>query len=109
MAAADMAIGPPNMTFYESLLFGLPCALVIGSEDGCATLAEYASGNGFALCLGEAGGLDTEAAKLLQGMISDKAARDRMSARTTDLVDGLGRFRLADELLGLCCGQGESI
>ena len=107
MAAADMAICPPNMTFYESLLFGLPCALVLGSEG--AALAGYSGGNGFAICLGEAGGPDAGAAKLLQGMISDKAARDRMSARTTDLVDGFGRFRLADELLGLCCGQGESI
>jgi len=108
MAAADMAICAPGIPFYESMLFRLPCVLVFGGE-GCVNVAEYAGMNGFAVYLGESAALDGRAAKLLQGMLLDKAARDRMSARISDLVDGLGRFRLADELLGLCAGKGERI
>jgi spore coat polysaccharide biosynthesis predicted glycosyltransferase SpsG len=99
MSAADMALTSPCTAFHELMLGGMPCALISESA-GEAVLAEYASRNNFAVSLGDASGLDAQqSAQILQRLMHDKAARDRMSARTAELVDGMGRFRLADELL----------
>lgn len=102
MAASDIAICSPSSTFYECLFLGLPTALLL--ESGAeAPVAEYAAMEEFALHLSEAGATEPAAASRALGrMMEDKAARDRTSARTAELVDGLGRFRLADELLRLC-------
>ncbi len=99
LAACDFAITGPE-TLCEPALFSLPTALI-----GVSEVSDYAAKNGLALSLGSADSLDVQSAKSLQALLSDKAARDRMSARLGELVDGLGRFRLADELLKLHRGE----
>lgn len=105
MADADLAICPPDITFHELMMLKVPCALI--SSQDCpdqANIAGHAAQNGFALYLGEAGSVDQ--AKALQDLLGDMDARERMSARTGELVDGLGRFRLAEELLRIA-GAGK--
>jgi hypothetical protein len=88
-------------TLCEPALFSLPVALI-----GESPVSDYAAKNGLALSLGAETGLDAQSAESLEALLSDKAARDRMSARLGGLVDGLGRFRLADELLRMCRSGG---
>lgn len=51
---------------------------------------------------------DAGSAKSLEALLQDKPARDRMSGRLNGLVDGMGRFRLAEELLKLHRGEGQA-
>jgi|GEM_PF-6804998 len=100
MAAADFAITSPGISFQELMMLHVPSALISNPESpGQSSVGEYAGMNGFALYLGEAGA--TESGPVLSHLLSDRDARERMSVRVGDLVDGLGRFRLADELLRL--------
>ncbi len=100
MAAADFAITSPDISFQELMMLHVPCALISNPESlGQSSIGEYAGMNGFALYLGEAGA--AESGPALNRLLSDRDARERMSVRVGDLVDGLGRFRLADELLRL--------
>jgi spore coat polysaccharide biosynthesis predicted glycosyltransferase SpsG len=93
LASCDLAITGPE-TLCEPALFSLPVALI-----GESPLSDYVAKNGLALSLGAADCMDVQSATSLEALLSDKVARDRMSARLGELVDGLGRFRLADELL----------
>ncbi|MDD5339644.1 MAG: hypothetical protein PHV13_00160 [Candidatus ainarchaeum sp.] len=99
LAACDFAITGPE-SLCEPALFALPTALI-----GESPASDYAAKNGLALSLGAAGGLDPQGAMSLEALLSDKQARDRMSARLSELVDGMGRFRLAEELLELHRGK----
>jgi spore coat polysaccharide biosynthesis predicted glycosyltransferase SpsG len=99
LASCDLVITGPE-TLCEPALFTLPVALI-----GASPVSDYAARNGLALSLGAAGSLDRQAAKSLDALLSDKSARDRMSARLDGLVDGMGRFRLAEELLRLYRGE----
>lgn len=99
LASCDFVVTGPE-TFCEPALFALPTALI-----GESPASDYAARNGIALSLGAADAMDAQSVKYLQALLSDKEARDRMSARLGELVDGLGRFRLADELLKLYRGE----
>jgi len=117
MAMADLAIASPSTTFYELLFFRLP-SILITQADNQVMIADYAGKMGLAMSLGYMGydkGADADAgagkvaggdggdsgklAAVIKQLMADKPERDRMSARMSDLVDGLGRFRLATELL----------
>jgi spore coat polysaccharide biosynthesis predicted glycosyltransferase SpsG len=100
LASCDFVITGPE-TLCEPALFSLPVALI-----GESPVSDYAAKNGLALSLGAADCLDAQSAVSLEALLSDKMARDRMSARLGGLVDGLGRFRLADELLRLYRNEG---
>lgn len=93
LSSCDLALTGPE-TFCEPAFFSLPTALI-----GESPASDYAAMNGLALSLGSASGLDSGGAAALERFISEKEARDRMSARLSELVDGLGRFRLAEGLL----------
>jgi UDP-2,4-diacetamido-2,4,6-trideoxy-beta-L-altropyranose hydrolase len=100
MAAADFAIAPPDMTFQELMMLRVPSALISNPESpGQSSLGEYVGMNGFALYLGEAGAIESGSG--LRKLLADMDARERISMRAGELVDGLGRFRLADELFRL--------
>jgi hypothetical protein len=102
MAGADLAIVPPDMIFHELMMLRVPTALIADSDaTGQQPLGEYAGMNGFGLYLGEAGSMAADSGRMIGQFISDMEARQRMSLRVAELVDGLGRFRLADELLRL--------
>jgi hypothetical protein len=84
------------------MMLRVPTALIANPEcPGQSSLGEYAGMNGFALYLGEAGAADPGAGEAITRLLSDCETRNRMSMRVGDLVDGLGRFRLAEELLRL--------
>ena len=76
-------------TLFNAFFFKIP-SVVIGSGAD----ADYAGRNGLVLQVA----LD-DACRQIASLINDKSARDRMSARMEDLVDGLGRFRLAEAIL----------
>jgi spore coat polysaccharide biosynthesis predicted glycosyltransferase SpsG len=102
MADSDFAIVSPDMPFQELMMLKVPTALIANPESkGQSALGEYCGMNGFALYLGEAGATDPEAGKAVKRLLSDLDGRERMSMRVGELVDGLGRFRLAEELLKL--------
>ncbi len=98
LASSDLAI--TNQTiFCELLLLKIPTVLIC-DNDKHTMIADYAGKNGLALSLGSVESLDLPSSvKLLNNLICDKSERERMAARMEDLVDGLGRFRLADEIL----------
>jgi spore coat polysaccharide biosynthesis predicted glycosyltransferase SpsG len=101
MAAADFAITAPDITFHELMMLRIPTAII--ADKGIPEqpiLGEYAGMNGFALYLGEAGELG-DAGKTMGDFLANQEGRQRMSVRVGELVDGLGRFRLADEILRL--------
>lgn len=95
LSSCDVALTGPEC-FCEPAFFSLPTVLV-----GESPVSDYAARNGLALSLGAASGLDREGAAALGRFISDRESRDRMSARLGELVDGMGRFRLAEGLLKL--------
>jgi spore coat polysaccharide biosynthesis predicted glycosyltransferase SpsG len=103
MSDSDLAIVPPDTTFHEMMMLGVPCCLISQPEcPGQDAIAEYAGMQGFALYLGQSGAIgggDSERPRILSAMISDLEGRKRMALRSGGLVDGLGRFRLATELL----------
>lgn len=102
MASSDIIICDPGDLYHSSLLLGLP-AMLVGYSASDAPVVGYASTNALALPLGEAGSLDAELVRnSFKRLLNDKNERDRMSARSADVVDGLGRFRVAEELLALC-------
>jgi spore coat polysaccharide biosynthesis predicted glycosyltransferase SpsG len=108
MMAADFAITSPDASFHELMMLRVPCALISSPEvPEQQALGEYAGMNGFALYLGEAGSIGKESEQSVARLLSDKEGRQRMSIRVGELVDGLGRFRLADELLRLANPEGK--
>lgn len=99
MASSDIAVASPSVTFSELLLFKIPTVLIT-QADNQVMIAEYAGKNGLAVSMGDIDAIDAALlSKTFARLISDKAERDRISARIDDLVDGLGRFRLAEEIL----------
>jgi UDP-2,4-diacetamido-2,4,6-trideoxy-beta-L-altropyranose hydrolase len=101
MEMADLAIASPGATFYELLFFRLP-SILITQTGNQAMLADYAGKMGLAMPLGNMSQGDSgKLAAAIKQLMLDKQQRDRMSARMADIVDGMGRFRLATELLKL--------
>ncbi|MFH0737914.1 MAG: UDP-2,4-diacetamido-2,4,6-trideoxy-beta-L-altropyranose hydrolase [Candidatus Micrarchaeota archaeon] len=104
MATADIAVASPSTTFYELMLFRIP-SILITQADNQEMIAHYAGMNGLAVCLGDISKVDpANLGKVLDRLIGDKTERDRMSARIDGLVDGMGRFRLAEEILRVYAG-----
>lgn len=109
MAAADLAIASPSTTFSELMLFRTPSVLIT-QADNQEMVAEYAGKNGLALSLGDIGQIsESQLTSALAALISGKDARDRMSARMDGLVDGMGRFRLAEAILRIFEDKKQSI
>ena len=94
MAQAEVAVGSES-TFNELLLFRVPTLLPPGSP-----LSDYAAKAGMCAILSE----DRPEDDILS-LMADKGPRERMSARMSELGDGLGRYRLAEELLKMHGGK----
>jgi spore coat polysaccharide biosynthesis predicted glycosyltransferase SpsG len=92
LSAADLAIASPE-TLHELIFFRIPCALA--DPQSAPLLSDYSSKAGICLPLAE-----VEAGfPLLRNLIENPQERKRMSLRMTDIIDGMGRFRLGEELL----------
>ncbi|HSB47808.1 MAG TPA: hypothetical protein VLD37_07390 [Candidatus Bilamarchaeum sp.] len=89
---ADLGIASPE-TIHELIFFRIPSCLY--GAQGAPLLSDYASRSGLSLPLPDAG----SSLSLIEGLMENAEERKRMSARMTDLVDGLGRFRLAEDIL----------
>ncbi len=100
---ADMAVSEAGF-LPEILFFSLPSILACAPGDG---EAEYAARSGLARCLPsmDERTLAAEAAALM----GSEDERKRMCMRMNELVDGLGRYRLAEELLRAWRADSESL
>ncbi len=100
----DICIADP-LFLPEILFFSLPSILLCGPG---STEAEYASRSGMARSLPSSCG-EGPLSAAAEGLLGSFEERERMSGRMAELVDGLGRFRLAEELLRLCRGKQEPL
>jgi len=101
MSWADMAIASPSTTFYELMFLRVPSILVQQAENQ-APISEYAGRNGLAVSLGESTDFDVQhLSEKIRSFMLNKEERDRICARIDEVVDGLGRFRLAQEILNI--------
>jgi len=106
MASADLAITDTGNSFHGSIFFRLP-AMLVNYRPKCAPITEFSSLNGLGVPLGEAGSINHRfVADSINKLINDQGERNRISGRMNELVDGLGRFRLADEILGILKNKG---
>ncbi|VVC04511.1 UDP-N-acetylglucosamine--N-acetylmuramyl-(pentapeptide) pyrophosphoryl-undecaprenol N-acetylglucosamine transferase [Candidatus Bilamarchaeum dharawalense] len=109
MAMCDLAIVSPSTTFYELAFFRIPTILIV-QADNQEMVADYAGKNELAISLGDIRHINYDLlANTISALIQNRAERDRMSARLDDMVDGLGRFRLAEEILKLYKEKTETI
>ena len=92
---ADISISDPTY-LPEILFFAMPSILLSSSEDAEAA---YAARSGMAQSMPGYPPDARSIARAASAMMSDREMRSRMSGRMAELVDGLGRYRLASELL----------
>lgn len=106
MSFCDLAIIGSSSIFYELAFFKIPTVFISHTSNQHMFL-DYTSKNGLVILNCD---IDVESlSRALKQIMSDKNERDRMSARMEDIVDGLGRFRLADEILKLYKEKTETI
>lgn len=86
LAQADVAICSRH-TLNELLFFRLPFLVPSGGA-----LSEYAAKSELGLVL------EGQGESQIRSLIEDMPRRERMSARMSDMVDGLGRYRLSEEI-----------
>ncbi len=99
MEKIDLAISSPSWTFYALAFFKTACVLIC-YVDNQKLILDYAGKNGLAVAVGEIGSIDVdELTSALSKLINDKESRDNLSRRLDELVDGLGRYRLAESIL----------
>ncbi len=94
LASSDLIIISPDM-LNEVLFFRLPNIILTESE---SQLASYAAKNGISLHI-PIHNISKDTVKLVEKLMEDQEERNRISARMAELIDGLGRFRLAQEIL----------
>jgi len=92
LSCADLAIASAE-TLHEFIFFRIPP--VLADPAGSPLLSDYSSRAGISLPLD----LGQANFKGLHSLMENHDERKRMSGRMTDIVDGLGRFRFAEELL----------
>ncbi|MFH1520723.1 MAG: hypothetical protein ABID61_03700 [Candidatus Micrarchaeota archaeon] len=107
MASCDLAISNPGSKFYEFAFFKIP-TVFISYANYRPIFSDYTSKNGLTILLNGDESAESLGNQLGQ-FISDKNERIRLSARMDDLVDGLGRFRIADEILKMYKEKTEMI
>ncbi|MGV8085049.1 MAG: hypothetical protein ACP5N9_02225 [Candidatus Bilamarchaeum sp.] len=95
IALTDLAIISPCEIFYEFAFFKVPCISVLVS-DSDLIMSNHLSQYSFTA---QSNYSPNEIQRNVSTLISNKDIRRRMSMRLEELVDGLGRFRVADELL----------
>jgi spore coat polysaccharide biosynthesis predicted glycosyltransferase SpsG len=107
IAAADLVVSASGTSTWELLCLGAPAALVwvvdnqwLGYERVLAN--GLAAGVGLLSDLADPGSAAADqAVETLRHLLTDAPARTALSRRAMSTVDGLGRERVADELLAL--------
>jgi spore coat polysaccharide biosynthesis predicted glycosyltransferase SpsG len=98
MAWADLAIAAGGSTNYELAFMGLPTITVILAENQ-RSIAEGLADAGIVRNLGDASTVsDEELGEAIQQLAGDRRAREAMSSRGHQLVDGLGTKRVIGEM-----------
>lgn len=95
MAMCDLAIIGSCDIFYEFAFFKVPCINVLLSENDLV-LSNYLSQNSFTI---QSSTSIEDLKRTISSLINDKLSRDRLSLRLEELIDGLGRFRVAQEII----------
>ncbi|MBG0813534.1 PseG/SpsG family protein [Planomonospora sp. ID82291] len=98
MAGADLVITATGTSTWELLHLGVPAGLTWVAENQLIGYDEVV-GRGLAAGLGP-GTAAEEAVPLLRDLLTDPLLRRRYGERGRALVDGRGRARVADALLG---------
>lgn len=94
LAAADLAIGAGGVTMWERCCLGTPSVIVTIAQNQQQG-ARAAALRGAVVLAGDIAELDEAGlATVLQGLAADPAARERLRAKASALVDGQGRGRV---------------
>jgi UDP-2,4-diacetamido-2,4,6-trideoxy-beta-L-altropyranose hydrolase len=100
MAWADVAVAAAGSVSWELAFMGVP-ALLLVQADNQEPVARCLDREGAAVNLGRAGaGTEQALAEQLSRLLRSAAARQAMSARGPELVDGGGAARVVGALLG---------
>lgn len=95
MTRADLAVGASGATTWERCCLGLPSLVITLAENQRPIAAELAR-RGLICWLGHVGDVTVDAIKrTIRELIEARAALARMSARASELVDGLGTTRVS--------------
>jgi len=93
---ADLAFSALGVTTYEFASVGLPVAILAGTELN-TRVAEIYTRHGAAVSLGYYRDLsESDLASAVASVLGDSAARETMSRRGPELVDGKGADRVCD-------------
>jgi len=103
LSSSDILIVSPRH-LSEALFLRKP-AILLSEKDWHVPIAQYASRMGMAHDSGPAEDADEADIRAKASLLlDDQGERERLRKRGDELVDGLGRFRIADELLSLLEG-----
>ena len=98
LAEADVAVAGAGTTTWEMCFLGLPALLIIVADNQQGVAGELGK-RGIMVNLGDASALSQDViATELRSLAQSPRARQEMSARGRDLVDGRGAERVVSEL-----------
>ena len=98
MLEADIAIGASGSTSWERCCVGLPSLLCI-TADNQIEIAKQLSMSGAAMLLGEHDKIDSQLiARKLCEICENTSIRQEMTLKSSEIIDGLGVFRVVKEL-----------
>ncbi len=99
MLEADLSIGSPGSTTWESMTLGLPSVVAVSTENQL-DVAKEAHKRGALINLGDAGKITAKDwEKTLKKLFLDPAMLDEMSESAKKLVDGQGTRRISEILM----------
>ena len=102
MVEADLAVGAAGSTMWERCCLGLPTiALVIADNQRFA--AQQLHDAGSCLALDARAQPPTGLTAAIRQLAQDQQQRREMSSRASEVCDGLGVYRVLEELLRLGC------
>ena len=103
-AGSDLVVSAAGTSTWELLCLGVPTALIQVAANQRAGYDATVS-RGLTAGLGSVATPAPDAVPVLRRLLTDPAARAAPAARGHGLIDGRGRERVADALLGSCREQ----
>ncbi len=90
--------------FYEFAFFRIPCISLLVNDNQKTLSSALAS---YSFTYASTTSIDS-LTRTISTLMNDKIARDRLSNRLEELIDGLGRFRVAEEIISAYKGKYKS-
>lgn len=94
MASCDLAIGAAGSASWERCCLGLPCIMIVLAENQ-KLVAQNLENSGAAFIIEKVDLIKCEIPRQLNLLLSDPQLRLAMSKRSSYIVDGIGRERVA--------------